>query len=206
MSSPMSSDRAQLIERLKAIVKRLDARGDLQVGGDGWFIPVSFDLRDALLAALGAEAEPRGWLNEIGETLRTQNNCATSFPIFTVQQRRRIYGMDDVYVDDIVWLHSDESVEVDTDKAKELEAIYQDGYQQPEGYRRVAYVDTWTFVTACLTRAGAERYIERQRHNLTDPRVYVESGYRNQEWIDLLAVLRALPSPPLSVRERENEK
>lgn len=38
------------------------------------------------------------------------------------------------------------------------------------------------FVTACFTEIGCQRYIAANGHNLNKPRVYVASGYRNEEW------------------------
>ncbi len=128
-------------------------------------------------------------LKALVDTLSTQSNSGTAHPMFVVQQRRRVYGFDPIYTDDFVWLQSDESVEVDAAEAAELEAAYNETSREPDNRTRTAYQDQWNFVTACLTRDAAERYIAANRHNLTDPRVYVESGYRNHEWIDLRADL-----------------
>jgi hypothetical protein len=38
---------------------------------------------------------------------------------------------------------------------------------------------------------------ERLAFNLRDPRIYVASGYRNQEWIDLRAFFLSPPHRPL---------
>ena len=119
-----------------------------------------------------------------------QNNHYTAHPIFLVQQRRRFYGLDPNYCDNIVWLHEDEAVEVPADLAAQLERGYNGG--EPDGYRRTAYVDTWEFVQCFFTRQAAEDYINRQRHNMKDPRVYVDSGHRNPEWQTLRAHLALL--------------
>jgi hypothetical protein len=52
-------------------------------------------------------------------------------------------------------------------------------------YERVWYRIVPRFVTACLTRKGAEDYIACNGHNLTNPYIYVESLYRNAEMIAL---------------------
>jgi hypothetical protein len=75
-----------------------------------------------------------------------------------------------------------------------LEAGRRAGAPTPEGFRRVGYLDTWDFVTACLTEAGADEYIRVNGHDLKEPRTYVTSGYRNQEWIDLRAFFMDDPS------------
>jgi len=117
----------------------------------------------------------------IGEKLRVQDNRATSHPIFVVQQRLRIYGFDPTYGDRIAWL--DDEKEVKGSLALSLEAGYEKNHHEPDGYTRTAYRDEYEFVTACLTEAAADAFIEANRHNLCDPRVYAASGYRNSEWI-----------------------
>lgn len=41
------------------------------------------------------------------------------------------------------------------------------------------------FITACFTQKGCEDFIAADGHNHDDPSVYVASGYRNEEWIQL---------------------
>lgn len=132
----------------------------------------------------------------IAENIRTQDNRITAHPIFVVQQRRRLYGMDPSYVDDVVWLHSDESYEVSEEDAKRLEAAYRKSRSEPDGYTRTAYVDSWEFVTACFTEQGCKDYIASNGHNLKEPRIYAESGFRNREWQVLREFLAALEKTP----------
>lgn len=47
-------------------------------------------------------------------------------------------------------------------------------------------------VTTFFTNKSAETYIEENRHNLHDPHVYVDSGYRNYEWQFMRALIVAL--------------
>lgn len=130
--------------------------------------------------------------------LRTQDNRITSHPVFIVQQRSRIWGMDPDYTETFAWLNA-EGEEVDPAMAATLEAGRLACAPVPEGYWRVGYVDSWEFVTPCLTEAGAQAYIDVNGHNLKDPRIYVTSGLRNQEWIDLRAFIeeqdRQMPMP-----------
>ena len=42
-------------------------------------------------------------LEKVAENLRTQDNLATALPMFVVQQKRRIYGMDTKWADEICW-------------------------------------------------------------------------------------------------------
>lgn len=123
-------------------------------------------------------------MEAIGERIRTQDNQLTAHPMFLVEQRRRIYGIDTDYDPSIAWLHEDEAVEVDADTATKLEAQYrQDLNDSPEGYRRVGYHEQWQLVTCCFTQAAADLYITQNAHRFRELRVYVDSGYRNHEWI-----------------------
>lgn len=110
-------------------------------------------------SALQGGPEANEALARIGDLLRTQDNRITNAPIFVVQQKRRIYGISREYTDDF---------EVIT------------GDYGPT--RRVGYLDTWEFVTACFTEQGCKDYIALNGHNLKEPRIYAEGSFRNHEW------------------------
>lgn len=125
-------------------------------------------------------------LYALGSLLRTQDNAITAEPIFVVQQRHRIYGLDSDYAEAHVWLTDDgDADEATPEQAAKLDAFGMDR----KGWRRVGVRDTWEWVQPFFTRVGAETYIEANAHNLTDPRVYVASGHRNDEWKLLRRVL-----------------
>lgn len=126
-------------------------------------------------------------LEALATTLATQDNHITDLPVFCVQQRRRIYGMDLGYCESRIWSCEGEE-ETDPKEIARLDAL-EDAGKDTGNYERVGVVDTWVFVTACLTEDAANAYIRANGHNLTSPRIYVESGYRNAEW----AFMRALP-------------
>lgn len=123
-------------------------------------------------------------ITDIATRLASQDNRGTALPIFVVQQRVRIYGMDPEYTDTFTWIDAvdGDDTEVDTDEAVRLEDVYQETGNIEGGYRRVSFVDRWEFVTACFTEQGCKDYIAGNGHNLTDPRIYVMSGSRNNEW------------------------
>lgn len=124
------------------------------------------------------------WLWELREQLRTQDNAATADPIFVVQQRVRDIGYDPGWTDDVAWV--DDEGELDEEQAARCEAVYDEtGATEVDGARRAGYKDRYEFVTACLTNEAAESYIAANKHRLCEPRVFVESGYRNYEWIRL---------------------
>lgn len=136
-------------------------------------------------------------VEDIGHKLLTQDNQITAEPMFTVQQRKRLYGFDASWRDfETVWLHQD-GEEADAEEAASLEARYQGdgadgGETEIDCHERVGYMDIWETVTVCFTQAQADLYIKEQAHNLTDPRVYVNTFNRNREMIAIRAFLLCL--------------
>jgi len=144
-----------------------------------------------------SESGPSAWLTKLGYELRTQNNACTAHPLFLVQKRRRIFGMDSGYADEYEW-HSCHDAEYKYSQADIQEAIRDDPaadadrniedddefVRDPEdyGYEKVYYIDEWRFVTAHFTRKAAQRYLNENAHNMTAPRIYVSSQYRCHEW------------------------
>ena len=128
--------------------------------------------------------------------LLTQDNECTANPLFLVEQRHRVYGFDTAYSDDkVAWVDSEG--EATGEERDALEAKYQETGDEPEGWHRTGYADEWRFVQPFFTRAAAERYIEENRHRLKDPRVFVDSAYRNKEWQAVETHLRGLIAGPV---------
>lgn len=123
-------------------------------------------------------------LKEIAELLRTQDGRITHAPIFAVQQKRRVWGMDSEYCDDYVWMDVEnpeyEATEEEVEKLEndEDESDSVDGVEFEKAY----YVDHWDFVTSFLTEKACLQYIKDYHYNLNEPRSYAYSGYRNSEW------------------------
>ena len=130
---------------------------------------------------------------EIGKRLLTQDNRATDCPIFIVQEKRRTYGFDTDYASDaeIVWRHCDGD-EADPEERARLEALYDAGEDGPEEWTRMAYQDSWEYVTACFTEAGCADYIRRNKHNHRELRIYAAGSWRNDEWRAVRDLLVAL--------------
>ena len=116
----------------------------------------------------------------IGSRIIAQDNRATDAPIFSVQQRRRIYGLTSDYTETFVWVDADGD-EADAELVEKLDSR-KASPQERKGWRRVYYVDIWEFVTACFTEAACQDYIACNGHNLKDPRIYAEGSYRNKEF------------------------
>lgn len=122
-------------------------------------------------------------LRKIGILITTQDNRITDQPMFIVQQRRRMYGLDTGYCDNFIWLCSeDEYNEASAEEADALEAEYQDTGRAKDGWQRTGYIDQWEFVTACFTEQGCIDYLKLDGHNLNEPRIYAEGSYRNEEF------------------------
>lgn len=129
-------------------------------------------------------------MRAIGEQIRTQDNACTSHPMFLIQRNRRIYGMDPNYSEDFTWIHQDDCEEVAEDERAKLEAQHEETGEEASGYRRVAYIDLWEFVTAFFTRAAAEQFLIDNAHRFGQKRIYVDSGHRNPEWQAIRAYLK----------------
>lgn len=150
-------------------------------------------------------------VQDIAQDVATQDNAITELPIFIVQQRHRTYWIDDEYASEFVWVsNGDEPYEADTETAAKLDAAFKEScditislLEEDEGWStwtRVGYRDHWEFVTACFTRRGCDEYLRINGHNLTDPRIYVASGYRNAEWKTMREFLLARAEPPTECR------
>jgi hypothetical protein len=128
-------------------------------------------------------------ISEIAREVLTQDNRMTNLPIFVVQQRRRILGIDLNYAPDTVWMTEDHEYEASPDDLKEIQRQIEQG-KDVVGWEELGYVDVWEHVTSCFTNKGAEEYIKVNGHNLTEPRIYVASGYRNAEWAAMRELLK----------------
>jgi hypothetical protein len=131
-------------------------------------------------------------LDALRTELRTQDTAITADPLFVVFQEERIYGVSQYYqTNGYTWVGVDDSsvtADDDDDEAKVLDKLLDADRELSIGgvtYERVWYRIVPRFVTACLTKKGAEDYIARNGHNLVKPYIYVESMYRNEEMIGL---------------------
>jgi hypothetical protein len=144
----------------------------------------------AQTADRGAGSVPSDILKII-ENLHTQDNRITSHPLFAVQQKREIAGLDDDYAAAHVWLNEDSETINDPDEIAGLEHAHEEGEDTP-GARRVGIITKWEFVTGCLTEQGCKDFIACNGHNLHEPRIYAYSGYRNAEFIAVREWLMSL--------------
>ena len=146
-------------------------------------------------AAQAPPPDPPGLLS-LGAEMARQNNHCTAHPLYLVQSKKRIYGIDPNYVDATVWLETGDYTEADAKMAKSLEREYDKTGRERDGWTRTAALDLWEFVTVCLTERAAKDYIARNGHrHKGELRMFVDSAYRNTE-------RRWPPSPPRTKRRR----
>lgn len=156
-----------------------------------------YKVRDFVNAALHADSlrlqspvsDAQGIPSElftIGNLIATQDNRCTDQPMFLVQQKRRVYGFDPEYGENVVWLHADgDYTEADDEEHKKFQADYEENLTEPEGWVRTSYKDEWEFVTACFTEQGCKDHITSNGHNLKEPRIYADGSYRNFEFREI---------------------
>ena len=153
-------------------------------------------------------------LKRIVARLEDQDNLCTRDVAFHVQQRVRLYGIDPEYTENVAWMQDGEEIDPDLwERLDEAESNGETGIGvgDDECYvlaelEHVGFVDRWETVQVFFTSEGAERYIKTNGHNLTGPRIYGESFYRNYEMMTVRKNLPHLlsmltPPPDAAVRE-----
>lgn len=134
-------------------------------------------------------------LTELANKLNTQDNLITQHPFYCVYSKRSIYiedGYGGMETKD-VWVDADDYSGVEADGFSEALSVISEGCDSVEitvddckrQYHRKTVGIIPQFETACLTRAGADAYLEANGHNLNQPYIYVHSLYRNDEMIGL---------------------
>jgi len=121
-------------------------------------------------------------LKRLVDELLTQDNLATANPLYCVQQKRRIEGIDSDYDPEFAWWTEDFDGGPYSDGDVRAEILE----EKPDD------TSFWEFVCAHLTMKAAEKYIELNQHNLHESRVYVTSQYRCHEFNDFIASAPAL--------------
>jgi len=137
-------------------------------------------------------------INKLKHKLNTQDNLATSHPLFVVFEKFKIYVSES---DDVCYYDHSQGEEIDLDNLmKDVCAEDEDvhgyyceddddkiDYLRNHGYdiEKMYYTLVDRFATVCLTRDGAEAYLRVNGHNLNQPHIFVASAYRNQEMIEI---------------------
>jgi len=140
-------------------------------------------------------------LQRIVARLGDQDNLCTHQVMFCVQKATFTTGIDTDYTDDIAWLYQGELVPEEHwpflseahDNGTESIELYGEHYELSD-LLRTGYERDWETVQVFFTSEGAQRYIDANKHRLSEhgePRIYGESFYRNDE---MNAIREALPA------------
>ena len=122
------------------------------------------------------------------------NDHCTANPIFIVQRKHLIAGIDLDY--DPLYYWTDDSHEIELtddelvqqlaeDKAdgielEEYDLSYDDEIKKADGdtaYQKIGYAEQWEYVNAHFTKESAEAFIDRKKHDYRELRIYVDSQY-----------------------------
>jgi hypothetical protein len=136
-------------------------------------------------------------MRAIGGLIRTQDNRCTDQPVFIVQQKQLTYGVDDAYTDLYHWCHRDGEGVADEVLSNRLNNRHRAGKSTGK-WEKIGYVEHWEFVTACFTEQGCAAYLNLNRHNLHETRIYADGSFRNEEYKavrNFLIALAAIASP-----------
>lgn len=96
------------------------------------------------------------------QEIRDGKHLATFPPLYVVYDQRETCCEPDTGFDQSTSLF---------DERSEVKYVEKDDSWEPGEELSVSYHDV--FVTVCFTRAGAEDFIQAERHNLSNPRIYV---------------------------------
>lgn len=141
---------------------------------------------------MAAERVPEDIL-EIGRRMiaDTKDNFHyTAHPMFRVEKRRIVTGIDLDFTDSIAWIDEDGEI-LDPEEAATLEAAYDKTGEVPDSYTRTGFVEEWEHVDTYLTQQAAEARINGGK----DGRVNVGSAYRNSEMRAVREFLMSLAAP-----------
>ena len=126
----------------------------------------------------------------------------TANPIFIVQKKEIISGIDPDYDPSYFWTDADHEGEYnDSEMKEELKSIFDgDDGDGPDDYdlaydaeitcnagkqvlfRKIGYIERWEYVCAHFTKEGAEAFIARKKHDYRQLRVYVDCQYHCWEF------------------------
>jgi len=153
-------------------------------------------------------------LEVMAQEILVQDNAITADPVFVVYEKQWIYNTGGGDGDYGYWVSEDgETVAEEGDGDDLFEALQALEYHhgtRPFTLAGVKYtkalkrlVKTPVQGAAFFTRKGAEQYIERNKHNLSEPSVFVESAYRNPEWRKIRTFLKLFAMQPDDAKGKE---
>jgi hypothetical protein len=123
-------------------------------------------------------------LQEFIKNLREQDNYITDSPIFYCQVKNRIENVHEVDSTGYVWKDGDWYDVEDEELIQKLDECEERNAFPKElaNHTKIYYKEQWLNKQPFFTEAAAEEYIRVNGHNLNEPRIYVDSAWRNSEW------------------------
>ena len=126
------------------------------------------------------EQELHRSLCEIADQIRRQNNGETGGPIFFVQKRKWIYGVDPDYHENAVPFWADrDGDEVTEDMCKALSELWGRTANEPDGFTRAYKTYIWYNLQPYFSRRAANAHIEDMGD---DYRLFIGSALLCHEW------------------------
>lgn len=125
----------------------------------------------------------------------------TANPIFIVQKKELITGVDTDFDPAYFWTDADGEGEYsDEEMREELKAIFDGDECEADEYdlafddkitcnsgkktlfQKIGYIERWEYVCAHFTKEAAEAFIARKKHDYRELRVYVDCQYHCWEF------------------------
>lgn len=129
------------------------------------------------------------------------NDHCTASPIFIVQKKEIVTGIDLEHDPLYFWVDDDGSELSDEELMEALAELKAEGEYYDEFdievdtevtngehtfYRKIGYVERWEYVCAHFTKEAAERFVAQKKHDYRELRVYVEAQVRCWEFNDII--------------------
>jgi hypothetical protein len=128
-----------------------------------------------------------GELRELSLEMTTQDNRATAHPLYCVYVKEKYHGVDGDYTDEYDWLDEEGQI---VDLAQY--GLTEEQAEEQELPVKTYFVKMTRFINAHFTMKAAKLYIKENKHNLTNPFVYVSSLNRCHEMIKIQKYLVGL--------------
>lgn len=131
----------------------------------------------------------------------------SNFPVYSVMQTKRIYGIKESYRDDLKysWVNANNpeyEIEEEDDCFSVLEEIDCEKKGNTYPWEKNYYLEIKEHVTSCFTENGCQEFIKNNNHNLCDPVIVKDSLNRNTEMIKIKKLLSLIYS---YITEKEKE-
>ena len=150
------------------------------------------------------------------KSILTQSNECTADPIFVLEEKVRIDGMDPEYSDQAVWRQPEADYMEASERESELlydidDNFWDDKYMErlleddkeefvddegllllPSEWELCHYVEKWIPRQVFFTLAGAQKHQKRMAHNYKETRIFVDSLCRNHEMRMVRELLKSI--------------